>query len=262
MASATGAGEQVRDAVAVDRGVDMEVGARQLHRGDEAATVGGMSTHLEHLVVESGPKPSGSVIWLHGLGADGHDFEPIVPQLALGAPLRFIFPHAPERPVTINGGHRMRAWYDIVPGAGPLSGDADIRVSASAVEQLIENEVAQGVPARRVALAGFSQGGVIALHTALRHQRRLAGVMGLSTYLHAHERLVDELSLDNADLPIFMAHGLMDPMIPAARAVTSREAMRALGYQVEWHEYAMGHNVCPQEIGDIATWLNAIFRDA
>jgi phospholipase/carboxylesterase len=221
-----------------------------------------MQTLIEHLTVDSGTAPRGTVIWLHGLGADGHDFEPIVPALSLAAPLHFVFPHAPQRRVTINRGERMRAWYDIVPGAGPLSADADIRTSAATIEALIDAEVARGVPARRIVLAGFSQGGVIALHTALRHRRRLAGVMGLSTYLHAHERLVDELSLDNASVPILLCHGLMDPMIPIARAVTAREALRALGYDVQWREYAMGHQLCPQEIADIAGWLNDRFRDA
>lgn len=200
----------------------------------------------------------GTVIWLHGLGADGHDFEPIVPMLDLDVPVRFVFPHAPVRPVTINGGMEMRAWYDIDPRQ-PLAGTADIRASAEAVEDLVRHEEAQGVPRSRIALAGFSQGGVIALHLALRSESRFASVMALSTYVHDHEHLADEISFASIDTPVFMAHGQMDPMIPIARAVTSREALTGLGYDVEWHEYGMGHEVCPQEIADIATWLKANF---
>ena len=201
---------------------------------------------------------AGTVVWLHGLGADGHDFEPIVPMLDLDVAVRFVFPHAPVRPVTINGGMEMRAWYDIDPRQ-PLAGTADIRASAEAVEDLVRHEEARGVPRSRIALAGFSQGGVIALHLALRSESRFAGVMALSTYVHDPEHLADEISFASIDTPVFMAHGQMDPMIPIARAVTSREALTGLGYDVEWHEYGMGHEVCPQEIADIATWLNVNF---
>ena len=200
----------------------------------------------------------GTVIWLHGLGADGHDFEPVVPMLELGVALRFVFPHAPVRPVTINGGMQMRAWYDIDPRR-PLAGTADIRESADAVEDLVRNEEAQGVPRSRIALAGFSQGGVIALRLALGSESRFAGVMALSTYVHDHEHLADVISFASIDTPILMAHGQMDPMIPIARAITSREALAGLGYEVEWREYGMGHEVCPQEIADIARWLEARF---
>ncbi len=201
---------------------------------------------------------AGTVIWMHGLGADATDFEPIVPLLKLHRPLRFVFPNAPTRPVTINGGMQMRAWYDVDPRA-PLSGDADIRSSAGQIAQLLAREQARGVSPERITLAGFSQGGVIALHLGLRHPDRLAGIMALSTYVHDHEHLTDEISFASVDVPIFMAHGLMDPMIPIARAVTSREALRRLNYQVEWHEYGMGHQVCPEEIVDIANWLNRIY---
>jgi phospholipase/carboxylesterase len=207
----------------------------------------------------SGTAVTGSVIWLHGLGADATDFEPIVPLLKLDRRLRFVFPNAPMRPVTINGGMEMRAWYDIDPGA-PLSGDEDIRASAAQIEQLLGREQERGIPSERITLAGFSQGGVIALHLGLRHPQRLAGIMALSTYVHDHEHLTAEVSFASVDVPIFMAHGLSDPMIPIARAVTSREALTRLNYQVEWHEYGMGHQVCPAEINDISAWLNRIYR--
>ena len=211
---------------------------------------------LERIELNSGPEPKAAVIWLHGLGADGHDFEPIVPELKLPATsgVRFIFPHAPIRPVAINGGAKMRAWYDIDLRA-PLAGDTDIRASAAAIEELIDEQVARGIATRRIVLAGFSQGGVIALHLGLRYREPLAGIMALSTYLHDPEHVIDGISLENAGIPIFMAHGLMDPMIPITRAITSREALRALDYPIEWHEYAMGHSVCLEEIKDIGRWL-------
>jgi phospholipase/carboxylesterase len=216
-----------------------------------------MSDYLDCLEIDPG-RPAGSVIWMHGLGADASDFESIVPMLALDAPIRFVFPNAPVRAVTINAGMAMRAWYDIDPRA-PLSGAAEIRESAASIERLLLRENERGIPTRQIVLAGFSQGGVIALHLGLRHPDRLGGIMALSTYVHDHEHLTDEISLASVDAPIFMAHGLADPMIPITRAVTSREALRTLGYQVEWHEYSMGHQVCPQEIDDIARWLNRVY---
>ena len=217
-----------------------------------------MTEQLDCLEIEPAGTAAGAVIWMHGLGADATDFEPIVPMLEIGAPVRFVFPNAPVRPVTINGGMAMRAWYDIDPGA-PLAGTEDIRASAAAVEALLDREVERGVPEDRVVLAGFSQGGVIALHLGLRHPRRLAGILALSTYLHNHEHLGEEASLASVDAPIFMAHGRMDPMIPITRAITSREALTDLGYTVEWHEYPMGHQVCPEEIADIGAWLRQRF---
>ncbi len=216
---------------------------------------------LETIELDTGPDPQGCVIWLHGLGADGHDFEPIVPLLDLPEDLavRFIFPHAPERPVTINGGMHMRAWYDINPGA-PASATSDIEASAAAVLELIKTQQAAGIASNRIVLAGFSQGGVIALHLGLRLDQRLAGIMALSTYVHDHESLPGEASLANADVPIFMAHGLSDPMIPITRAITGREALHNLGYQIEWHEYAMDHAVCPEEIIHISQWLQQVLR--
>ncbi len=212
--------------------------------------------HLDRIEVTTGESPDAAVIWLHGLGADGSDFEAIVPELQLPADLalRFVFPHAPERAVTVNSGMQMRAWYDVDPSS-PLSGGDDIRESAQAVAQLLDEQCNQGIASDRIILAGFSQGGVVALHLGLRHPRRLAGIMGLSTYLHDPERLTEELDLANIDTPILLAHGLMDPMIPITRAITSREALISLNYRVEWHEYSMGHQVCMEEIQDISSWL-------
>ena len=204
------------------------------------------------------PDALGTVIWLHGLGADGHDFEPVAAMLDLASKVRFVFPHAPMRKVTINAGAEMRAWYDIDPRA-PLAGTEDIRRSAEQIDELVQAEEERGIARNRIVLAGFSQGGVIALHLGLRSQERFAGVMALSTYLHDHERIGEEVSFASIDTPILMAHGQMDPMIPMARAITSRDALTALGYNVEWREYGMGHQVSPQEIADIGEWLNARF---
>jgi len=217
-----------------------------------------MAEQLECLTVETGDDPSGCVIWMHGLGADGSDFEPIVPMLSLNQHLKFVFPNAPIRPITINGGAEMRGWYDIDPGA-PLAGGDDIEASAASIAALIEAQAQAGIPANQIALAGFSQGGVIALHLGLAYPHKLAGIMALSTYLHDHENIASRLDFANVETPIFMAHGISDPMIPITRAITARETLLGLNYTVEWHEYAMGHQVCPQEIQDIATWLNQIF---
>ena len=212
---------------------------------------------LETIEVETAGKPASAVIWLHGLGADGHDFEPIVPGLGLPAsnPVRFVFPNAPHRPVTINMGMRMPAWYDILQLGGGPEDEAGIRASQAQIESLIEREKTRGIPSRRIVLAGFSQGGAIALQTALRLRERIAGVMALSTYLPLKDKLEKERSPMNGDLPIFMAHGAYDPMIPMARAQQSRVALLALGYPVEWHEYPMPHAVCPAEIADISAFL-------
>jgi phospholipase/carboxylesterase len=212
---------------------------------------------LETIEIETGAKPGAAVIWLHGLGADGHDFEPIVPELRLPAakPVRFIFPHAPQRPVTINNGMRMRAWYDILQMGGGPEDEAGIRASQMLLEGLISKQKNKGIPARKIVLAGFSQGGAIVLQTALRHPERLAGVMALSTYLPLRNTLEKERSAINADLPVFMAHGEYDNMIGIDRALQTRQALEALGYPVEWHDYPMPHSVCPEEIGDIADYL-------
>ncbi|MEW6690313.1 MAG: alpha/beta fold hydrolase [Pseudomonadota bacterium] len=212
---------------------------------------------LETIEVEIGTRPGAAVIWLHGLGADGHDFEPVVPELGLPAsrPVRFVFPHAPIRPVTINMGMRMRAWYDILQLGGGPEDEAGIRASQGLLEELIAEEKKKGIPGDKIVLAGFSQGGAIALQTALRYPERLAGVLALSTYLPLSGFLQKEASAENRGLPIFMAHGSFDPMIPMDRAARSRDALQALGYKVEWHEYPMPHSVCAPEIADIAAFL-------
>ena len=212
---------------------------------------------LERIEIETGASPTAAVIWMHGLGADGHDFEPIVPELGLPAALRvrFIFPHAPVRPVTLNGGMAMRAWYDILELGGVREDGEGLRQSQAEVEALIANEAARGIAAGRIVLAGFSQGGAIAFQAGLRHPKRLAGIMALSTYLPLAGTVEAERHAANRDLPIFMAHGTMDPMISIGRAQQSRKMLEALGYPVEWREYPMPHSVCPQEIADISAWL-------
>jgi phospholipase/carboxylesterase len=207
---------------------------------------------MEAIEIETAPNPAAAVIWLHGLGADGHDFEPIVPELKLPKPVRFVFPHAPVRPVTINQGMRMRAWYDIFQFGGGAEDEKGIRESQGLLEALIRE---QPVPARAIVLAGFSQGGAIVLQTALRYPERLAGVIALSTYLPLAGKLKAEKSPANQDLPIFMAHGQYDDLIPLDRAQKSRELLVDAGYKVEWHDYPMPHSVCGEEIADIASFL-------
>jgi len=211
---------------------------------------------LDAIEITTGPKPRLAVLWLHGLGADGHDFEPIVPELGLSVPVRFVFPHAPVRPVTINGGMAMRAWYDILGFDRRAREDAaGIRASAAAVTELVDREIERGMSSDRIVLAGFSQGGAIALHTALREPRPLAGVLALSTYLPLAATLASERSAANARLPLFMAHGTDDGVLPLQLAETSRGALEALGYAVEWHAYPMAHSVCLEEVGAIGAWL-------
>lgn len=216
---------------------------------------------LETLELETGPGPTAAVIWLHGLGADGYDFEPIVPELGLSdtPAVRFVFPHAPMRPVTINGGAVMRAWYDVLSLDGVRREDeVGVRTSQASVEELIAREASRGIPAGRVVLAGFSQGGAIALQTGLRHAERVAAIMALSTYVPLAPTLTAEASAANRQAPIFMAHGRHDSLIPIERAVMSRELLRKAGYDVEWHDYEMEHAVSREEIDDIATWLRRI----
>jgi phospholipase/carboxylesterase len=212
---------------------------------------------LETIEIETGPRPSAAVLWLHGLGADGHDFEPIVPELGLPASkaIRFVFPHAPIRPVTLNMGMRMRAWYDILQLGGGAEDENGIRASQALVEKLIEKEKTRGIAANKIVLAGFSQGGAIVLQTALRHPEPLAGIMALSTYLPLSGKLEEEREAKNKSIPIFMAHGSHDDMIPMRRAEQSRDFLQQLGYGVEWHAYPMPHSVCPEEIGDMAEFL-------
>ena len=207
--------------------------------------------------MQTGARPDAAVIWLHGLGADGHDFEPIVPELRLppALQLRFIFPHAPVRPVTLNQGMRMRAWYDIFQLGGGAEDEAGIRESGSAVQQLMHEQIKRGIDTSRIVLAGFSQGGAIALHTALRYSAPLAGVLALSTYLPLRATLKEEMKEANQHVPIFMAHGLYDDIIPLERAEQSRKILADAGYEVEWRTYPMPHSVCAEEIADIAGFL-------
>jgi phospholipase/carboxylesterase len=204
-----------------------------------------------------------SVIWLHGLGADGHDFPPIVPELGLDPDLaiRWVFPHAPSIPVTINGGMVMPAWYDIHgTDFHRRHDDSGIRRSATALTRLIERENERGIEDGHVVLAGFSQGGAVAAHVALRHPRALAGLVLLSTYLVLPEALEGERSATNQGLPIFQAHGTLDPMVIFERGTALRERLRELGYRVDWHEYPMGHQVCLEEIRELGAWLAERFR--
>jgi phospholipase/carboxylesterase len=216
---------------------------------------------LDALEVETAPNPDDAVVWMHGLGADGHDFEPIVPELGLPArpAIRFVFPHAPLRPVTINQGHVMRAWYDIRALAGVRREDeAGVRQSARQIEALVDRERQRGIVPRRLVLAGFSQGGAMALHVALRYPERLAGILALSCFLPLASTLATEASAANRDVPIFWAHGLHDPMIPLALAEQGREQVAALGYRIEWHQYPMPHSVCAEEIAEVARWLGRV----
>ena len=216
---------------------------------------------LPAIELETAQPATASVIWLHGLGADGHDFEPIVPELDLPDSLgvRFVFPHAPMQPVTINGGAIMRAWYDVYGLDGQRREDGDgVRASQARIEELIAREKARGIPTERLVLAGFSQGGAIALQTGLRHGERLAGIMALSTYLPLASTLAAEASPPNRATPIFMAHGQYDGLIPIDRAVVSRRQLEAAGYAIEWHVYPMEHAVCADEIADVSAWLRRV----
>jgi len=211
---------------------------------------------MQAVEINTGPDPAAAVIWLHGLGADGHDFEPIVPELELAQPVRFVFPHAPVRPVTINQGMRMRAWYDILQFGGGPEDEAGVRASQKLLEQMIAAEKKRGIG--KILLAGFSQGGAIALQTALRHPEPLAGLLALSTYLPLNATLETERSAANRELPIFMAHGQYDEIIPPERAEQSRQRLEHLGYKVQWHTYPMPHSVCPEEIADISEFLRRV----
>jgi phospholipase/carboxylesterase len=210
---------------------------------------------MEAIEIETGPRPDVAVIWLHGLGADGHDFEPIVPELDLPKPVRFIFPHAPVRPVTINNGMRMRAWYDIFQFGPGAEDEKGVRDSEGLLHELIDQEKAKGLKSGKIMLAGFSQGGAIVLQTGLRYPERLAGIMALSTYLPIAASLEKEKSKANQDLPIFMAHGTYDDIIPLQKAAASKDLLVKAGYPVEWRTYPMPHSVCPEEIGHISEFL-------
>jgi phospholipase/carboxylesterase len=216
---------------------------------------------LPCIEIETAPSPRASVIWLHGLGADGNDFVPIVPELRLPHELmvRFVFPHAPVRAVTINNGMRMRAWYDI--SAADLTNRADlagVRQSQAELEALIARETARGMAPERIVLAGFSQGGAIALYTGLRHGKRLAGILALSTYLVAPDKLATEASEANRGTPIFMAHGTADPVVRFQWGEATKRLLEAAGYRVEWHVYHMEHSVCLEEVQAIGAWITRV----
>jgi len=215
----------------------------------------------EAVEIETGANPTASVIWLHGLGADGHDFEPIVPELIRPGEraLRFVFPHAPIRPVTLNGGYAMRAWYDIVSleRRGPED-ETGIRASQATIEGLIRRENERGTPSEKIVLAGFSQGGALALFAGTRYPHKLAGIMGLSCYLLKSGRFQAERSLENQATPVFLAHGLQDPIVAPVLGEHARASLEAAGYPVEWHGYPIPHSVSPQEVADIAAWLRRV----
>jgi len=221
--------------------------------------------HSELSTIEIQPESAHkySVIWLHGLGADGHDFEGIAPELHLNTEpnIHFIFPNAPIQPITVNGGMKMRAWYDVLEKSLVRKVDmTGIYQSAKRVEQLIQMEIDKGIPSEHILLAGFSQGGVIALHAGLRYPHKLAGIIGLSTYLPALEQLKTERSSANNTTPIFMGHGILDSVVAIESGKAAFNALTDLEYKVEWHDYLMEHSVCMEEIGHISTFINAIFR--
>ena len=218
---------------------------------------------IEHIELNTGAEPKGSVIWMHGLGADCWDFVPVVKELGLPAdlPLRFIFPQAPSRPITINNGQVMPGWYDISMGELQRKPDeAGVRQSQAAIEQLIAREIERGIATDKIILAGFSQGGAIALQTGLRSRHTLGGIMALSTYLTLEDSLASEATIANANIAILMAHGTQDPLIPLSLAMSSRAIMEARRYKIEWREYPMPHSVCIEEIEDIGVWLQARFN--
>ncbi len=211
--------------------------------------------------IETGPNPQAAIIWLHGLGADGHDFEPIVPELVQpsGPALRFVFPHAPMRPVTLNGGYAMRAWYDIIALDRRAAEDEHgIRASQALITELIHRENEHGILSERIVLAGFSQGGAMALYSGTRYPERLAGIIGLSCYQLLAGRFAAERAAANQATPIFLAHGTQDPVVAPALGDAACRQLQAAGYAVEWHAYSMPHSVCPQELVDIAAWLRRV----
>ena len=226
-----------------------------------------MSKLIEHIELLTGADPKGTVIWMHGLGADCWDFVSIVKELGLPGdlPLRFIFPQAPSRPISINGGQVMPGWYDISmadlqDGPTRKADEAGVRQSQEFIKALIAREVARGIASDKIVVAGFSQGGAIALQTGLRHPQPLAGILALSAYLTLDASLDAERTAVNANIPIFMAHGVQDPVVPLPLARTSRKKLEALGYQVEWRDYPMQHSVCMEEVEEIGAWLVKRYR--
>jgi phospholipase/carboxylesterase len=215
----------------------------------------------EGVEIETGRNPQAAVIWLHGLGADGHDFEPIVPELVPRSEraLRFVFPHAPMRPVTLNAGYVMRAWYDIIAiDRRAAEDESGIRASQALITELIRRENARGIATERIVLAGFSQGGAMALYSGTRYPERLAGIIGLSCYQLLAGRFAAERDPANQATPIFLAHGTQDPVVPPALGEAACRQLQAAGYTVEWHAYSMPHSVCPQEVAAIAAWLRRV----
>jgi phospholipase/carboxylesterase len=213
---------------------------------------------LETIEVETAPKPDAAIIWLHGLGADGHDFEPIVPELVARGERawRFVFPNAPVRPVTWNNGMRMRAWYDISGIGGAAAEDvAGFRQADAQIRELITREVSRSIPTTRIVLAGFSQGGAVSLYVAPRLEQKLAGVMALSTYLPCESTFLAQRAAANDSTPILVAHGSADPVVPLAMGIKARDFLKTHGYEVEWHDYPMPHSVCPAEVADISAFL-------
>jgi len=218
---------------------------------------------LSAIELETGINPTCSIIWMHGLGADGNDFVPIINELEVCSrkSIRFIFPHAPERPVTINNGYVMRAWYDIFnSNIRAVEDETGIRDSQKAIDALIEQELQRGICSAHIVLAGFSQGGALALQTGLRQKNKLAGILALSCYLPLSNSLIEEAEKLNASIPIFMAHGIYDAVIPIELAASSKEKLRQANYTVEWHEYPMEHSVYMPEINDIDLWLQRVLR--
>jgi phospholipase/carboxylesterase len=218
---------------------------------------------LETVEIESGNNPTAAVIWMHGLGADANDFVPIVKELDLSncPAIRFVFPNAPQIPVTLNGGYIMRAWYDIATAGTDINkreDEAGLRLSQQQIDALIARENARGIPTDKIILAGFSQGCAMSLQTGLRHPQKLAGIMGLSGYVPLADKVAAERHAANQDTPIFLVHGASDPVIPIQRAQQSRDLLLSLGYTIEWHDYWMQHSVSPQEIIDIGNWLRKV----
>lgn len=217
-------------------------------------------SNLETIIIETSQPIQQSVIWLHGLGADGHDFAPIVPELNIPN-TRFIFPHAPHQAITMNNGYEMRAWYDLYGLTLQTKQDeAGMRAMQQEIESLIEAEIKQGISADKIVLAGFSQGGAMAFFTGLRYPKKLAGILALSTYVSLKEKLADEAHKANKNTPIFMAHGSFDSIITLDTCLVSRRLLEDLDYRIEWHEYPMPHSVCSKEIEDIARFLKQVFH--
>lgn len=222
-----------------------------------------MTETLQAVIIDPSVPTTCSVIWLHGLGADGYDFVDLIPQLKLpeNAGVRFVFPHAPVRPVTINAGYPMRAWFDIIELSFPgRQDDAGIRAAEQQITKLIQQEEQLGIPTEKIVLAGFSQGGALALHAGLRYPKKLAGLLGLSTYLPVHQSLTAEKHDVNQHTPIMLAHGTQDPIVPLQFGELTRQLLVQLGYSVTWHAYPMQHEVCWQEINDISQWLQEVLK--